>query len=64
MKWTTYVCVCVCVCVCISTSYLHPDSSPVGHHRVGSWAPALFGSFPLAIYFIMVVYICQSHFPN
>ena len=45
-----------------------PQSTPLGHHRAG-WAPCVYSSFPLAIYFTYVsvymsVFVSQSVPPS
>ena len=46
-RWESAVSVKVCVCVCV---FRHP--TPLGLHHVPSWALCVYGSSPLAVYFI------------
>ena len=40
-------------------SFLDLPPTRLGHHRAPSWAPVLYTSFPVAIYFTHGIHICQ-----
>ena len=47
-KWISYMCTCV-TCLLDLPPKPHPSPAHLGDHKVPSWAPVLFSSFPLAI---------------